>query len=150
MNLRGCLFGGCKLEPRAADVGLTLLRVASGCAMAFAHGLGKVYGEDRGIGVSEGFVEGVDKLGFPLPVAFAWAAALSEFLGGLLLAVGAMTRAAAFLILSTMIVAFFIRHGADPFSKKELAYLYGVVSIFFLLAGSGRYSVDALLRPKAS
>ena len=70
-------------------------------------------------------------------------AALSEFAGGLLLAVGFMTRPAAAAVLSTMAVAFFLAHSGDPFSTRELAFAYGVVALSLLASGAGAYSVDA-------
>jgi putative oxidoreductase len=88
-------------------------------------------------------------MGFPLPALFAWAAALSESLGGLLLAVGLLTRPAAFFILVTMFVAAFIRQAGDPFLERELALLYGAVAIQFLLVGSGRFGLDAFFRSRA-
>jgi uncharacterized membrane protein YphA (DoxX/SURF4 family) len=41
-----------------------------------------------------------------------------------------------------MAVAVVIRHAGDPFGNRELALLYGVIALLFLLAGPGRYSVD--------
>jgi putative oxidoreductase len=133
------LFGGAEIGSTAANVGLVMLRVFSGLAMAFGHGLGK-------IPPSEFMVGAVTKLGFPLPGLFAWAAALGEFGGGLLIAAGAFTRPGAFLMGFTMLVAGFMQHAADPFKKKELAFLYLAVSIALLLVGSGRYAVDAWIR----
>ena len=73
-------------------------------------------------------------------------AGLAEFAGGILLAIGLCTRPAAFFILCTMGVAAGIAHSDDPYRDKELALLFGAVAVMFLLAGSGRFSVDRLLR----
>lgn len=64
-----------------SDLGLLLFRLFVGLAMAFSHGLGK-------IPPPEGLVAGVESMGFPMAMAFAWAAGLSEFIGALLLASG--------------------------------------------------------------
>lgn len=72
----------------------------------------------------------------------------SEFLGSLLLLFGAFSRWASASLLFTMYVVAFIYHGPDPFSKKELAILYGIAFIFFALAGGGKYSVDHILKKK--
>jgi len=66
----------------------------------------------------------------------------------LLLVVGFLTRPAAFLILVTMYVAAFVRNAGQPFAQQELAVLYGVIVLFFLLAGPGRFSLDAVLYKK--
>ncbi len=94
-----------------SDLGLLFLRVTAGLFMAFGHGLGK-------IPPSDGLITGTEKLGFPLPVFFAWMAGISEFFGGLLIAAGLFTRPTAFLWIRTMLTAAFIRHADDPFSSK--------------------------------
>jgi putative oxidoreductase len=122
----------------AQELGLALVRFGFGLSMAFAHGLGKLTN-------AEGFVGGLAKNGFPAPTLFGWAAILSEFVGGLLLAFGLLSRAAALLVLGTMAVAAFYVHAADPYQRKELALGYALVTIAVLVAGPGRFSLDARL-----
>ncbi|MDM7972741.1 MAG: DoxX family protein [candidate division Zixibacteria bacterium] len=124
----------------ADEAAMTLLRVFAGLALALAHGLGK-------LPPGEAFVKGVSELGFPAPEFFAWAAALSEFGGGLLLALGLLTRPAAFLIVCTMLTAGFGRHAADPFAVKERALLFLVIALVFLIRGAGRWGADRLFAP---
>lgn len=119
------------------DLGLLVLRVAAGLFMAFGHGLGK-------IPPSDGLIASTEKLGFPLPVFFAWMAGISEFFGGLLIAAGLFTRPAAFLWICTMSTAAFLRHADDPFATKEKALIYLALGIFFLLAGGGKYSLGRI------
>jgi putative oxidoreductase len=90
-------------------------------------------------------VGGLTQRGFPLPGVCGWAAIFSEFVGGLLLAVGLLTRPAAAFVLATLAVAAFYVHAADPFQRKELALAYVLVSIAVLIAGPGRFSIDALV-----
>src|SRR4029453_14202222 len=92
----------------ARDIGLLLLRLA-GVYLALAHGWGKVAGLVSGQGR---FLQGVTEMGFPLPVVFAWAAALSEFVGGLLVALGPFTPFPAVFPPVPMLVAAFGRHHA--------------------------------------
>ena len=133
------LFAGESGLSVAANAGLALLRIFAGISIAAAHGIGK-------IPPGEGLVTRAEELGFPAPVVFAWAAALSEFLGGIFLALGLFTRLAAFFIACTMLVAILGVHAADPYQKKELAFMYFFVAAAFMLKGSGDWSVDALLR----
>ena len=138
-RVREILFGGAGGASPGADAGLLLLRAFAGVALALAHGLGK-------LPPKPGFVAGVEEMGFPAPMLFAWLAGLSEFGGGLLVAIGLLTRPAAFFVLFTMLVAAFVRGAGDPFTDIEKALLFGVIALFLLFAGAGRYSVDALVR----
>lgn len=139
--LKQILFGGESGLSFAANAGLTLLRIFAGVALMASHGLGKMP-------PSEQFVQGTAEMGFPLPTLFAWSAALSEFLGGALLALGFLTRPASFFIACTMLVAAFGQHFNDPFGKKELALIYLFIAVCFLLKGAGDWSVDAFLRKR--
>lgn len=139
--IKDILLGGARIESASAHIGLTILRVYTGLSMAFAHGLGKMP-------PSDGFIEGTGAMGFPLPAVFAWLAGLSEFGGGLLLALGLMTRPAAFFMGSTMFVAAFIRHGDDPFSSQEKALLFFFIAVTFIFVGAGKYGVDAWIRAR--
>lgn len=121
--------------PRSTDVGLLLLRAWFGTLLALAHGAGKV-------GNFEKFTASVTKQGFPVPELFAVLAALSEFAGGLLVAVGLLTRPAALFMLITMLVAAVFVHWDDPFSKKEFALAYGMAALTVLIAGPGKLSLD--------
>jgi putative oxidoreductase len=137
--LKKILFGGESGLSPLANAGLTLLRIFAGASLCLAHGIGK-------LPPSDGFVEATGKLGFPLPVVFAWAAALSEFLGGAFLALGLFTRVSSFFIAFTMLVALLGVHRADPFQKQELAFLYFFIALAFMLKGSGDWSIDSFLR----
>jgi putative oxidoreductase len=143
------------------DLGLLILRLA-GLYLAVAHGWGKIVGLASG---ETRFLEGVERLGFPMPLAFAWAAALSEFLGGLAIALGLFTRWAAAFAAFTMCVAAFGGHralsqlsawlGLVPASEDlkkwgnpELAFVYMLIFLAVALLGPGRLSVDSKLGRK--
>lgn len=138
-GLKSFLVGAADRRSSLASFALLLLRVFAGLSLALGHGFGK-------LPASEGFIEGVGNLGFPAPALFAWAAALSESVGGILLALGLLTRPAALGIFCTMAVAAFIQHASDPYHVKELALFYGTIGLVFLLIGAGRFSLDALIR----
>lgn len=139
MPLRSLLVGSGDTS-RSTDLALLVLRIVFGLTLAFGHGLGK-------LPPSEGFVDGTAAMGFPLPTLFAWAAALSEFAGGVLLALGLLTRPAALFVAITMAVAFVVRHQAAVTGPEsgEMALLYLAASVALLLAGAGRYALDAIL-----
>lgn len=146
------------------DVALLVLRL-TGLGLALGHGWGKIAALSTGQG--QGFVEAVARLGFPAPVLFAWAAALSECAGGLLVALGLGTRVAAGLAASTMAVAAFVRHHAltrlaawlglvsvpeetlKAWGNPELALVYLAALLAVALLGPGRFALDRLVRRKS-
>jgi putative oxidoreductase len=128
---------------RTTDFGLLVLRLFTGLALAFGHGINKLPPSER-------FLAGVVEMGFPAPLFFAWASGLAEFGGGLLLALGLLTRPAALLVAINMFVAAFIRQAGDPFKEVELAYLFLAVAVLYAVAGPGRLSLDAWLGGRTS
>lgn len=135
------LFHSENYSSPAVNIGLFILRVSVGLFMAFGHGLGK-------LPVSAGFIGGVAQMGMPAPELFAWCAALSEFIGGLFIALGLATRFSAISLGFTMAVAGFLVHGSDPFDVKEKAFLYLIVCVCLFFTGAGKYSVDGLINGK--
>ncbi len=121
------------------NLGMLLLRLGVGLTMAIAHGMGKTP-------PSEQLIQGVTGMGFPLPILFAWAAALSELIGGFCIAIGLATRLFSASLAVTMAVAFFVAHGADPFQVKELSFVYLFYSIAIFLIGPGKWSVDSRIK----
>lgn len=117
------------------------MRFLSGISMAFSHGIGK-------IPPSDAFINAVSEDGLPMAAFFAWSAALSESLGGVLLALGLFTRPASFFLLCTMLFAGLVHHAADPFGSKEKAILYALIAAFYLINGGGKYSGDSMLLKK--
>ena len=142
MSFRDIFFGGSGGGSKHADIGLTLLRVLAGVAMAVNHGVDKIRNPGK-------VIDGADDMGFPIPFFFGWMAIFAEFFGGILLALGLATRPAAFLIACTMATAAFIHHANDGFKTRESALLFLFIAVEFVLVGSGRYGVDALLRRRA-
>lgn len=101
------------------------------------------------------FFHGTQKLfGFPAPVpveapAFViYVAGGIEFLGGLLVTIGLMTRWAAFVSSGLMAAAYWMAHGTNHFfpmlNQGELAVLYCFAFLFMSAHGPGKWSVDGL------
>jgi putative oxidoreductase len=123
------------------DGTILLLRLWLGSMMMY-HGFPKVFTN------SAGFVAYLEKLGMPMPSVMAALAAGAEFFGGMLIAIGLLTRPAVMLVLITMLVASFIAHGADGFTKQELPLTYAMLSIALFLSGSGAFSVEKAVATK--
>lgn len=135
------LFSTAESKSLLFNLGLLVLRVTCGLSMAFGHGLSKMPPSDK-------FIEGVTEMGFPSPEIFAWLAGLSEFLGGLCIAIGLFVRPSALFLAFTMAVAAFVRHAPDPFKVKELSVLYFALSVSLLLIGGGSFALDRFFRKK--
>ncbi len=117
----------------------TLLRVVAGGFLA-VHGSGKIVNP---FGASE-MVEG---LGF-YPGAF-WSPLLAatEFFGGILIALGLLTRPAAFagMIVLLVTVWFHWVTMGQGFSGAEKSLLWAAALAFFVVRGGNRHFVDARL-----
>ena len=121
------------LRSENPQLGLFLLRVGIGLSM-LSHGLPKLLGFAE---KSQGFA---DPLGLG-PVLSLSLAIFAEVICSILLILGIKVRWATIPLLTTMLVAFFIVHGQDPWGRKELSAIYGLVYITLLLAGGGSYQV---------
>lgn len=95
-------------------------------------------------------------LGFPHPanpapaaMTLLWVQGLFELIGGLLLALGLFTRPVAFILTGDMAVAYFMAHAPKNFfpllNGGDAAILYCFIFLLFLVAGAGRWSIDAKL-----
>ena len=129
-----------------SQVGLAGLRIIAGVLVAMFHGWHKIVQGWQYLttGSDWPLLHDTVRLGFPLPVLFTVLAALSQLVGGWLLVFGAGTRAAAFLVASTMLTAtvFNLQTGGPD---VQLAGLYGLVTGAFVLIGGGRWSIDHYL-----
>lgn len=76
-------------------------------------------------------------------------AVLAEVFCSLMILAGLGTRLAVVPLIITMLVAVFSIHGDDPFAKQELGLHYLLVYLVLLIAGSGKYSVDYLMKKKS-
>ena len=69
----------------------------------------------------------------------------AEFVCSILVILGLKTRLATIPLMFTMLVAAFIAHADDPFSRKEKALLFFVGFLVIYLIGPGKYSLDKKL-----
>jgi len=73
-----------------------------------------------------------------------------ELVAGLLIAIGLLTRVAAFIASGEMAVAFFMVHAKTSLipivNHGEAAVLYCWVFLFIFFYGAGRLSVDAMMK----
>ena len=118
-------------------------------AVMIGHGAQKVLGSFGGPGFNT-YISGGTPFSFMRPTWF-WltAAALSEFVGGILIALGFLTRVGAFFIACVMVTAIAGVHWSNGFFLSNQGYEYPLsllaMSIALLIAGGGQASVDRAL-----
>ena len=141
-----------KLTATDDSTATTILRVVLGIVF-FAHGAQKMLGWFGGYGFSGtmGFFTGT----MHIPALFAFLAIVAEFLGGLGLILGLLTRVAAFGIAVNMLVAVLMVHSQFGFfanwsgTQKGEGYEYHLLALamcaFLMIKGAGAFSVDRKL-----
>ena len=86
--------------------------------------------------------------GTPAAFSLIWYAAVLEFVGGILLLVGLVTRLAAFVLSGEMAVAYWMAHAPrGPFpalNGGDAAILFCFVFLVLAAAGGGPWSLDRL------
>lgn len=116
-----------------------LLRIGAG-VLFMQHGAQKLFGALGGMDGQGMKAELMTQMGL---------AGILEFFGGLLIAIGLLTRPVAALLFIQMLVAYFQAHmpqgGLPVQNGGELALLYALVWAYFVGNGAGPASVDAAL-----
>jgi len=140
-----------KLIGTSGNFPLGIVRVVLGVVM-FAHGAQKALGWFGGYGMA-GTLEFFAHLGIPAP--FGYLAIAAEFLGGLGLIVGLLSRVAAFGVFCNMLVAVLTVHIGNGFfmnwggTAKGEGYEYHLlamaIALAVMIAGAGRPSMDHAL-----
>ena len=82
-----------------------------------------------------------DPLGVGSPLSLGLAI-FGELACSMAFIIGFLYRLAMIPMMFTMVVAFFVIHGNDPFATKELAFVYLVVFILMYIIGPGKFAVD--------
>jgi putative oxidoreductase len=129
------------------DLGLLILRLSIGLTVA-AHGSQKLFGwfEGPGLAGTGGFFE---KLGFRPGRLHASLAGLSEFFGGLALALGFLTPLGSALVVAVMLTAAVSVHRPNGFFITKGGWEYtlalGAAALALAFTGPGAYSLDQLL-----
>ena len=92
---------------------------------------------------------------FMFPSVFGLSPAISlsltvfaEVICSIFILLGIGTRLAVIPLIAVMAIAVFHIHAADGFAKQELGLLYLLIYSLLFITGSGKFSMDALIRRK--
>ena len=117
---------------------LSILRIVAG-SVFFTHGTQKLFGIPP---MPQGMppIEWMSQVGI---------AGILEVVGGLLIILGLFTRPVAFVLAGEMAVAYFQVHFPQSFwpsvNGGEPAVLYCFIFLYFVFAGAGPWSIDAMI-----
>ena len=119
------------------DIAETLLRVVAG-GILFVHGLGKITDPF-------GAADMVEGLGFYPGALWSLLLACTEFFGGILIAIGLLTRPASFAAMIVVLVTVWFHWVTmgEGFAGAEKSLLWAAIFFFFATRGGNRHSVDA-------
>ena len=129
------------------NLGILILRLVLGF-MFMGHGSQKLFGWFGGGGTA-GTTGMMKKMGLRAPGFWALMAALSEFGGGLLLALGFINPLGSLGIIAAMLVAIFKVHWPRGFWNTKGGFEFPLINLSAALAlaltGPGGYSLDSVL-----
>ncbi len=125
-------------------VGLLILRLALGLTF-MGHGSQKLFGAFGGGGLA-GTAGMMTHMGLRLPRFWALVVALSEFGGGLLVALGLLYPLGSLAIIAVMLVAILQVHGPKGFWNTKGGFEFPLLNLLTALAlaliGPGAYALD--------
>ncbi len=130
---------------RPADVSFLLLRLMVGAIGVF-HGGQKLFGLFGGYGLKP-TAEWMASIDIPAPMLSALAAGVTEFFGGIFIALGVLTRIWGAGFTFAMLVAIVTVHDsafAASNNGMEFALSVGVMTLALTIAGPGRLNIVSL------
>ncbi|WP_448249465.1 DoxX family protein [Thalassotalea agariperforans] len=126
------------------------LRVIAGIIFS-AHGAQKLFAWFGGYGL-DGTGQWMESIGLAPGFLMALLAGSAEFIGGLLLIIGLLTRPASLVLAITMLVAIFSVHFANGLFMSNNGYEFALalfaISVALMIQGGGKLSIDNIISNK--
>jgi putative oxidoreductase len=137
MTLKHFLFPAYYDESRAYSTLLLVIRIFFGILFLIHgydkfmsyHSINTLFNDPLGIGSSYSLMLTI----------------FAELICSFALIFGILQRLVLIPMIITMCVAFFVVHGADAFSVKELSFIYLITFVLLFITGPGQYSFDSLI-----
>lgn len=133
-----------KLDPiyeLLAPLAYPIIRIAAG-VMMIPHGYGKIFNE----GGIERTAKFLSSLSLEPPIFFAWYLGLVEFVGGICVALGLLTRIFSAQLIGVLFVATFFVHFQNGFLWVKGGYEYPLMWMIIMIAitfrGGSNLSID--------
>lgn len=132
------------------SLGVLILRLAAGIVF-FMHGAQKILGWFGGGGL-DGTIGFMNSLG--ISTFFAYIASFWEFLGGIFLILGFLTRIWSAGLVIHMLVAIFTVHFSAGFFASDGGYEFNLtllaIALSLVFLGAGKFSIDQSIYKNAS
>jgi putative oxidoreductase len=126
------------------------LRLIAGIIFS-AHGAQKLFAWFGGYGL-DGTGQWMESIGLTPGFLMALFAGSAEFIGGLLLIIGLLTRPASLVLAITMLVAIFSVHFANGLFMSNNGYEFALalfaISVALMIQGGGKLSIDNIISNK--
>lgn len=134
-------FNSSKVNDTVLNGLILVIRLFVGISM-LTHGLPKL---DKLIANDK--IEFMNFLGLGSAISLVLVV-FAEFLCSVFIMLGFLTRFATIPLMVTMLIAFFVVHGSDPYATKELSMVYFFFYLTIFVLGSGKFSLDWLFSKK--
>jgi len=130
----------------AVSLGLLILRVGTGL-ICMVHGYPKMTGLGSQEKASRAHLTvSIERLGLPFPYFLAIVVGTIEFVGGILVAIGLLTKLAAFALAFVLLVATVRNFVQKQFlGSADFPFSVLVASLALALIGAGAISLDSLI-----
>lgn len=142
--LKQFLFGTSLSNNTILNIGWLLFRLHIGLSIAIGAGYPKM----KDLNAPGWFAEQVGKLGFTFPSPAFWAtfASWGEFVGGLCIALGLLTRFNALqLAFQFFVISFLWYDNPEPLTGMYFQNTLFMCYVLAVFAGGGKYSIDYLI-----
>jgi uncharacterized membrane protein YphA (DoxX/SURF4 family) len=121
------------------ETAVGLIRIIVGILMIY-HGW-EVFKKDT----MDGYAKWLTDLHFPMPALFAYLGKGAEFVGGIMLTLGFLTRLAIIPVVITMGVICFGMGQGRVWADEQHPFLFILLCLVFFFFGPGRFSVDKVI-----